>query len=626
MIKKGLKYIQVLNLLGPSWAFFRLIQAVRAKTGYWEKKTPESRWGRERRVFKGQFPDMRIVGDLSRQVGDIFKGSYCLFSRHKVQAGFVPDWFAGYFAGQDLGTGYAGKAHWSKIPDFASNDIKGVWELSRFAWVYPLIWAWQVQKNDQAAEVFWDLVEDWVAHNPPNTGVHWKCGQEIAIRMFALVSGYASFQDAEATTEDRTELLAEIVFTSGLRIDANIAYALSQKNNHGVSEAAGLFTAGVMLDEKSWVQKGKKLLEQQVRDLIYADGSFSQHSVNYHRVMLQVYLWAIQMGKSNNISFSNVMLERVRKAGQWLFALCDPKTGRCPNLGANDGALIFPVTGCDYLDYRPTIQAVGCVVDGKKWIGSGSWDGLAAFLGAGQAESRTADSPGTAFNVSTALNFYLTHFDAGGYAIFSRSDTRLVFRCPKSFRHRPGQCDLLHVDLFHNGINVLRDAGSYSYNCDPPWQDYFTSNAAHNTIQFDDHDQMPRLSRFLLGNWPTSHVAVDEQDLHVTSGFTDWKGCRHQRTLQANETGFTITDLISGFKEKAVLRWRLAPEFEWSLDGMVCSSSLIDLKISVNDASCTVEMIEGWESLYYHERTALSVLEVRVGKDCREFVTEIEMK
>jgi len=301
--------------------------------------------------------------------------------------------------------------------------------------------AWQVQKNDQAAEVFWDLVEDWVAHNPPNTGVHWKCGQEIAIRMFALVSGYASFQDAEATTEDRTELLAEIVFTSGLRIDANIAYALSQKNNHGVSEAAGLFTAGVMLDEKSWVQKGKKLLEQQVRDLIYADGSFSQHSVNYHRVMLQVYLWAIQMGKSNNISFSNVMLERVRKAGQWLFALCDPKTGRCPNLGANDGALIFPVTGCDYLDYRPTIQAVGCVVDGKKWIGSGSWDGLAAFLGAGQAESRTADSPGTAFNVSTALNFYLTHFDAGGYAIFSRSDTRLVFRCPKSFRHRPGQCD-----------------------------------------------------------------------------------------------------------------------------------------------------------------------------------------
>jgi len=56
-------------------------------------------------------------------------------------------------------------------------------------------------------------VEDWAAHNPPNTGVNWKCGQEIAMRMFALVSGYAAFQDAEATSEDRAELLAEIVFT-----------------------------------------------------------------------------------------------------------------------------------------------------------------------------------------------------------------------------------------------------------------------------------------------------------------------------------------------------------------------------------------------------------------------------
>ena len=569
---------------------------------------------------------MQFVDDLSLQVRDIFKGSYCLFSRHKVQAGFVPDWFVGYFAGRNLGAGYSGKDHWSRIPDSASNDIKGVWELSRFAWVYPLIWEWQVQKNDQAADVFWNLVEDWVAHNPPNTGVHWKCGQEIAIRMFALVSGYAAFQDADATTGDRAELLAEIVFTSGLRIDANIAYALSQKNNHGVSEAAGLFTAGVMLDEKNWIQKGMKLLEQQARELIYADGSFSQHSVNYHRLMLQAYLWAIQLGKCNNITFSDDMLERVRKAGQWLLALYDPKTGRCPNLGANDGALIFPVNGCDYLDYRPAIQAVGCVVDGKKWIDSGPWDGLAAFFGAGQALSRPADSPGKASNVSPINNFYLTHFDAGGYAIFSRGDTSLLFHCPKLFRHRPGQCDLLHVDLFHNGINVLRDGGSYSYNCDPPWQEYFTSNAAHNTIQFDAYDQMPKLSRFLLGNWPTSHVVVDEQALQVTAGFTDWKGCQHERTVQANETGFTITDQISEFKEKAVLRWRLAPEIEWMLDGMACSSPLMKMKITVSGTSCSVEMVQGWESLYYHERTALPVLEVRVEKKCRKFVTEICLK
>ena len=616
------KYLQIFSILGPSWTVFRLIQAVRLRTGYWERKTPKNQWGSGNLALKGQCPYMQFTGDLCGRVRDVFHGCYCLFSRHKVQAGGVPDWFAGYFAGQKLGDEYAGKNHWSRISDFASYDIKGVWELSRFAWVYPLIWAWQRQKNDKAAEVFWKLVEDWASHNLPNIGVHWKCGQEIAIRMFALVIGYNAFQDAEATTEDRAELLAEIVFTSGLRIHANIAYALSQKNNHGMSEAAGLFTAGVMLDETAWIKKGKKLLEQQARDLIYADGAFSQHSVNYHRVMLQVYLWAIQLGKGNNILFPKDMLDRVRKAGQWLLALCDPKTGRCPNLGANDGALIFPVTGCDYLDYRPTIQAVGCVVDGEKWIDSGPWDGLAEFLGAGQGLSlqRSAKRSVTSSNIS------LTHFDEGGYVVFSSRDIRLLFRCPRSFWHRPGQCDLLHVDLFHNSINVLRDGGSYSYNCDSPWQEYFTSNAAHNTIQFDDHDQMPRLSRFLLGKWPKSYVAVDEKNLQATAGFTDWKGCRHERIIQVRKTGLTIIDRISRFKKQAILRWRLAPEVDWNLNGIGCSSSFMDIKISVNGAPCSVKITQGWESLYYHERTALSVLEVYVGKDCQKLVTEIELK
>ena len=626
MIFKGLKYLQILYLLGPSWAYFRFLQAMRARSGHWTKKTPRGTWGQDVPAITGQFWDMQLTEDITHRAQAIFQGEFYLFSRHKIQADMPPDWFATYFAAQKMSPVHTCAVHWSRISDFASDDIKGVWELSRFAWVYPLIWAWKAQKDDHAAGLFWDLVEDWAAHNPPNTGVHWKCGQEIAIRMFALVCGYSAFQDNDVSTRGRKKLLAEIVFKSAMRVDANIGYALSQQNNHGVTEAAGLFTAGVLFDQNAWTQKGKSLLEQQALELIYADGSFSQHSVNYHRVMLHACLWSIQIGKANNIEFSSGMLDRVRKAGIWLLSLCDPDTGQCTNMGANDGALIFQVTGCDYLDYRPTIQAVGCVVDAKKWIGAGPWDGLAAFLGAGQAEFRTADRPGKASNASPIPNFSLTHFDAGGYAIFSRRDTRLVFRCPKSFRHRPGQCDLLHVDVFHNGVNVLRDGGSFSYNCDATWQEYFTSNAAHNTIRFDDHDQMPRLSRFLLGHWPISRVAVDAQVLQATASFTDWKGCRHERTVQVSEMGFTVIDRISGFKEKAVLRWRLAPDVEWLLDGMVCSSSLMDMKIFVSGSSCTVEMVEGWESLYYHERTALSVLEVRVEKDCQKVVTDIAFK
>lgn len=640
-MKRIIIFYRVLLLLGPSWALFRVKQAVLAKIGYWENKTSQRDWNYECPSIVGQFWNIRFTSDSSLRAQDIASGKYLFFFRHTVHVGLIPDWFANPFA-KNTETDGLKTAHWSKISDFGAGDIKGVWELSRFAWVYPLLAGFQQDRDENFAETFWDLLEDWAAHNPPNTGVHWKCGQEIAIRCFALTCAYFVLHSAQVSTEERCELLREILFESGKRIQANIAYALSQKNNHGISEAAGLFSLGLLFGNTNWTKQGQSLLESQALELIYDDGSFSQHSVNYHRVMLHDYLWAIQLGRANNLEFSTQMLARVRQAGIWLLTFCDQETGRCPNLGSNDGALIFPVTTCDYLDFRPTIQAVGAVVDGKTWLPEGKWDGLFLFLsgkmqerrretGGGRPEEEGIVGPMEGFSKPLASSLVplaqnsLPFFENGGYALFSNSKSKLLFRCPKSFRHRPAQCDMLHVDLFHNGINILRDGGTYSYNCEQPWQDYFKSVAAHNTIQFDDHDQMPKLSRFLYGKWPKAEVVVDESSQMVKAGFTDWKGCRHERTVQSHENGFTVIDRIRGFKEKAVLRWRLAPELDWVLDGSTCSSKDVSLVIASDKNLNAIKISEGWESLYYQERTPLSVLEVDVGPDCRELVTEIEL-
>jgi hypothetical protein len=566
----------------------------------------------------------KSVADLAQ---NIVSGKHRFFFRHEVQAGLMPDWFANPFA-LNADTRGLKKAHWSKISDFGAGDIKGVWELSRFGWVYPLLVGFQQTGDENFVETFWDLLEDWAVHNPPNTGVQWKCGQEIAIRCFALTCAYFVLRSARASTQERCELLREILFESGKRIEANIEYALSQKNNHGISEAAGLFTLGVLFAHNTWMHKGKTLLEAQARELIYDDGSFSQNSVNYHRVMLHAYLWAIRLGRANDIEFSSELLYRIRAAGLWLLSLCDMNTGRCPNLGSNDGALIFPVTTCDYLDYRPTIQAVGAIVDGKDWLPEGEWDALAEFFGVclrmvDNESGRTSDVPPPVSRLPFPHHSFI-HYPQGGYALFTIPKSKLLFRCPKSFRHRPAQCDLLHVDLLHDGINVLRDGGTFSYNCEQPWQDYFKSVAAHNTVQFDDHDQMPKLSRFLYGKWPKADVVVNESAQMVKAAFTDWKGCRHERIVQVHEKGVTVIDRMSGFKKKAVLSWRLAPEVEWELQGLTCLSELAKLTILIEDRSVSKsKIVQGWESLYYQERTPLPVLEIEVRPDCRKIITEI---
>ncbi len=75
-----------------------------------------------------------------------------------------------------------------------------------------------------------------------------------------------------------------------------------------------------------------------------------------------------------------------------------------------------------------------------------------------------------------------------------------------------------------------------------------------------------------------------------------------------------------------MLRWRLAPEVEWILDGMTCQSKSVILKVSSEQKVHSIRLTTGWESLYYQEKTKVSVLEVEVGVECRELVTEIVVK
>ncbi len=40
--------------------------------------------------------------------------------------------------------------------------------------------------------------------------------------------------------------------------------------------------------------------------------------------------------------------------------------GDVPNYGSNDGALIFPVTSCGYRDFRPVLNTVYALIEGKR--------------------------------------------------------------------------------------------------------------------------------------------------------------------------------------------------------------------------------------------------------------------
>ena len=216
-------------------------------------------------------------------------------------------------------------------------------------------------------------------------------------------------------------------------------------------------------------------------------------------------------------------------------------------------------------------------------------------------------------------------FDDGGYHVLRKANAVAYLRYPR-FRFRPSQADILHCDLFLNGENLLRDAGTYSYNSSHEDLVYFNGTKAHNTIEFDGKDQMPRLGRFLFGNWvkTKSINKINENENRVTAGasYQGPSGENHSRVLQLEHDKLVCIDEISGFKDKAVLRWRLAPG-AWKLDGDTLSDGVRSIIIRSTVAIKNIEILEGRESLYYMQQSILPVLTVTLTNNEKSSLAQI---
>lgn len=565
-------------------------------------------------------------GDAVAAADRLINGMWTWFGAINVQAGTPPDWHRNPLTGLRAPT----DIHWSRLPDFAFGDIKMIWEPSRFGAAYLLVRAAWRTGDDRYAEQFWRLVEDWREHNPPDLGVNWKCGQETSIRVMAWIFGLYALIESPASTPIRVAMLGAMIAQSGARVEANLEYALSQFNNHGVSEGVGLFTIGTLFPEfqsaARWKNMGRKVLESLSRSLIYDDGAFSQHSVNYHRLMLHDYLWSIRIAELNGEPLSAELQARVRLAAELLEGFQDTTTGQLPVYGANDGSLIVPLSNCAPDDYRPVLQAARAILHYNRAYAEGRWDEEALWF-AGPAALNAPLRP---------LTQRALWADAGGYYTL-RSGTGFAFVRCATFRHRPGHADELHVDLWMDGVNVALDPGTYGYNADVPWAKDFECTASHNTVTVDGLNQTSKVSRFLSYPWPQGRVRSTPADAGATP-VAYWEGehsaysrlsnpASHRRAVIAlnNAAWIVIDGLSSTAAHKYRLHWLIADaKHKWNDNTgaleLQLSSQMYYLRIGTAAEGAKASLIRaekdgarGWRAPGYGQRTpALSVaLEVR---------------
>lgn len=455
--------------------------------------------------------------------------------------------------------------HWTRyvhsLPD--GGDIKPIWELGRFGWATALARAYALSGDERYAKSFWQFTEQFLDANPPSLGPHWSSAQEVALRLIALAFCYTVFASSAESNQERKELLASSLAAHANRIPPTLSYARAQNNNHLLSEALGLYTAAALLPEhpkvRRWRRVGRKYFIEGVLSQIDPSGAYCQHSSNYHRLMLQLALWGELVARKLGDSWPAAVEEKLAAATRWLLAWLDTESGGVPNLGANDGAYILPLTVLPFGDHRPVLQAAGNAYLGETPWKAGVWDEVMLWL---------APEPGRATKTETTGIHPLRIEARSSWAILRAA----------RFDGRPGHADQLHLDLWWRGQNIALDPGTYRYNAPPPWDNALAATRVHNTVTINGENQMTRAGRFLWLDWAQARLLEwEEKSSQLVAATAEHDGYRrlgvlHRRSVRAEEDGrWQVEDELfsqrrSSQEIRARLHW-LLPDWAWELEG-----------------------------------------------------------
>jgi len=645
--------------LGPRWSAFRLAYAFRLRTGLICLQMPMGGWS-DYKNHISKIPAGRVVAPRRHvprpsalppdvpwnkqtaveEANRILNGEIKYFAHEFHQVGLPPNWHQAPATLQPpssaAGTPLKAESnkHWSQISDDSATDIKFIWEPNRFAFVYTLVRAYAASQDERYPEAFWKSILDWAEQNPPNTGPNWMDGQEIALRLMAWTFGFSHFSNSPSSTPQRKEQFTLFVAAQAERIYKNIGYAISTRSNHTISEAFWLWLVGLLFpelkDSEKYLSLGRKLLEGEATAQIFPDGSYSMYSLNYHRFILHIYLYAIRLGELHNSPFSNSLYSAISSSIEYLSHLIDSQTGQMPVYGSNDGALVLPLNNCDFTDYRPLLQ-LGWYITKKEFLFEpGAWNEDIFWICGESFTAKNAKPAKEKLNLRALSGLRGETFPDGGVYLLRSTNSHALIRCT-DFRARPSHADQLHMDLWIHGQDIAIDAGTYLYSGEDIWRNGLARTSAHNTVTVDNKDQMTMISRFTWMNWSKGKVLKHNEKLW--QGEHDgYKPVSHKRTVMSLEEDrwLVIDNLIADEPHQYKLHWLLS-DGEYGMrklasanglwlqptkaDSMLSDSrvliqmGLVDGKGSFSLVRADPNSTRGWRSRYYsHKEPAISVM------------------
>jgi hypothetical protein len=280
------------------------------------------------------------------------------------------------------------------------------------------------------------------------------------------------------------------------------------------------------------------------------------------------------------------------------------KTGDVPNYGSNDGALIFPVTTSLYRDFRPVLNTVHAVLKGKRLYDQGNHDEEILWF---------SDLDIRKVTHASIQRKSVSYGDSGFYSL-RHNDGHLMIVL-QDFKTRPAQMDQMHIDLWHKGVNVLCDSGTYSYATD--LGKHLALTAAHNTVKIGDKEQMKKHGPFLIYDW-TSATEVEFDENYFRGTMKSKNGYSHTRVINKDSAGYSIEDQVVGDVENYEVLLHTPCEIEKKEYGLdLFFDNRLIAKIITEDE---IQASQSYRSVYYLKKEKITWISIGTTSKRNSFV------
>ena len=460
---------------------------------------------------------------------------------------------------------------WFRVPflDFhAAGDHKIIWGLNRHQHLVTLARAWLVTGRDVYVDELVAQWYHWREHNPYPLGINWASSLEVAFRSLAWLWVANLLALCPRLSGQFRRDLGRALGQSARHIEKYLSTYFAP-NTHLLGEGVALFFVGTLCPEfraaRRWRELGWRIIRNESRRQVRADGMHFEQSVYYHVYALDFFLHARILAGRNGTSVPRELDETIERMAELLRLISHG--GAAPRFGDDDGGRLFdprrnrtehlldPLATAGVLYHRADFQAAaGGLREETLW--------LLGPQAAMQLPSR--DRQGAVAARAPASGLYVM---AGG----PPPRALVIDAGPHGAgRGGHGHADALSLQLIVDGRHVLTDPGTFAYPWEKPERDRFRSSAAHNTLEVDGVSQAEPSGPFSWRRLPRTRVErwITGADLDVFSATHD--GYRrladpvtHRRWVIAWKSGVALVrDVAEGMGEHALaLSWHIGPEF-----------------------------------------------------------------